>query len=197
MDNYPIAVFPTNLECGLVELARFDLSNADGVRIAEMCGDALTNLQAMDKTGTLEAKSLGDHCVYIFSCGGDGPCKIGVSENPIKRLSSVQTGCPQQLYVSHVFWMPRAHALKLEKLALDIYDYQGHRATGEWINLGPKRVAEMLGGLLEGANAQVSNSAMFKQNLRNIERLSGDLDDYTTRGRGRVSPEEVIIDRLS
>lgn len=28
-------------------------------------------------------------------------CKIGFSENPSKRISEIQTGCPFKLYISH------------------------------------------------------------------------------------------------
>ena len=41
--------------------------------------------------------------VYVIQQGKDGPVKIGYSSDPVKRLSSLQTGNPNQLQLKRVF----------------------------------------------------------------------------------------------
>lgn len=40
--------------------------------------------------------------VYVIGEEGDGPVKIGVAKDPIKRLRNMQTGNPRRLRVEHV-----------------------------------------------------------------------------------------------
>jgi hypothetical protein len=37
-------------------------------------------------------------CVYVIGRRG-GPCKVGMSADPIKRLASIQTGCAMEVEI--------------------------------------------------------------------------------------------------
>lgn len=75
-----------------------------------------------------------DHYVYIIGQLDDrsevrGPCKVGISNNPISRLSSLQTGNAGKLVLvgRYCFWR-RSHALAVEQAfhkAMVTYRMQG------------------------------------------------------------------------
>lgn len=69
-----------------------------------------------------------------------GPCKLGVSVDPDRRLRELQTGYPTRLAVHHRQLVPSGIARSLERL---LHRDIGHlKSTGEWFSI---RVDEAIG----------------------------------------------------
>ncbi len=72
--------------------------------------------------------------VYVIAPGPDGPCKIGFSMQPEKRLRELQTGHPQKLTLYHVQEFGDAsRASLMERIIHKTISYK--RASGEWFNV--------------------------------------------------------------
>lgn len=79
------------------------------------------------------------HYLYVIAPhalpGADpvGPCKLGVSVDPDRRLRELQTGYPTRLAVHHREPVPAAIARTLERL---LHRDIGHfKAKGEWFGI--------------------------------------------------------------
>lgn len=74
--------------------------------------------------------------IYIISPSRhqNGPVKIGISDNPQKRLKQIQTGHPEKIEIKHLEEIStRRKTLELEKnLHRDFSIYRSH---GEWFNM--------------------------------------------------------------
>ena len=86
--------------------------------------------------------------VYLIAIhlddGLTGPIKVGVSCNPWRRLSQLQSGSPQRLRIAHLFPLPeRGVALEIERALLAIK--HKHRLMGEWLDLDPVIAASLIG----------------------------------------------------
>lgn len=58
-------------------------------------------------------------------------CKVGVSDDPIKRVAEVQTGCPHKIVaVTYVPLKSKAHARRAERLLHQAFRH--NRTVGEW-----------------------------------------------------------------
>lgn len=73
--------------------------------------------------------------LYVIAASWRGPCKLGTSANPDRRLKSLQTGHPEPLRIFHVAEVEgeRKRAKLLERLLHR--DIRYHRAHGEWFRL--------------------------------------------------------------
>lgn len=85
-----------------------------------------------------------DNYVYITRSGYSNNFKIGVSENPAKRLKQLQTGSPYILRLFHIFeCQDRADAFNKEKLLHKHFDGRKTKLMwGEWFQVPPKEMAE-------------------------------------------------------
>lgn len=96
------------------------------------------------------------YCVAEKENAKSGPCKIGVSGDPIKRLAQLQGGNPRQLCL---MW---SISLKLGGLAYDaeqtalrrfrpnVYDFiEKDRLKSEWIAASPKDVLAFVSKMLD------------------------------------------------
>lgn len=80
--------------------------------------------------------------VYIICHEENGnfysPIKIGISDNPTKRLSSLSSGNPKNLAVFHRFAVPdKMHAAELEKDFMSLPSNKSRRLKGEWFDITP------------------------------------------------------------
>jgi len=89
-----------------------------------------------------------DHFVYIIGQLSSayevvGPVKIGISNNPIARMQSVQTGSPSRLVLvsRYCFWK-RAHAMAVERCFHNTCD--AHRLEGEWFDINPDAAVALM-----------------------------------------------------
>lgn len=68
--------------------------------------------------------------------------KIGFSQDVHKRLSSIQTGNPEKLYLHHYVSVPKNRVRLLEKKIHTEMSYK--RISGEWFNMSPSEAIAFL-----------------------------------------------------
>jgi hypothetical protein len=73
--------------------------------------------------------------IYLFKTDNN-MYKIGVAQNPNKRLKGVQTGCPTK--VEFVFSTHTYRALNVEALLHEIF--RENRVIGEWFNFNDDKL---------------------------------------------------------
>jgi hypothetical protein len=88
-------------------------------------------------------------CYVYLICGEvngklTGPCKVGISDKPAKRLKQVQTGSPVPLVVAFAFRVWDRPFAKMAEHAFHA-SHSTCRMHGEWFDLAP---ADALGGLV-------------------------------------------------
>lgn len=115
--------------------------------------------------------------VYLICSQVDGklhgPCKVGISDKPEKRLRQVQTGSPHKLIVAFafLFWDRRMASL-VETAFHDCHDES--RMQGEWFNMLPH---EALRGLVDvvkiGLDRIVENDEGRELDLDSLMNLTG------------------------
>jgi Meiotically up-regulated gene 113 len=68
--------------------------------------------------------------VYFIQAGEGGRIKIGSSMNPLSRLNTLQTGCPQRLELLGVIadYLPREREISLQNR------FKTEQIIGEWFN---------------------------------------------------------------
>ena len=73
--------------------------------------------------------------VFVYVIGREqGPVKVGISQNPEKRLGAIQSGCPFRVKVLHKSpARDLRHAYSHEQIFHEIYAPK--RLVGEWFNL--------------------------------------------------------------
>jgi predicted GIY-YIG superfamily endonuclease len=93
---------------------------------------------------------------YVYVIGRErGPVKVGVSDNPRGRLTSLQTGCPFKLSLLHQEKVDsREYALWVEAHFRAVYERE--RLMGEWFKLD----AELA---IEGIETTIQIDEHFKQ----------------------------------
>jgi len=69
------------------------------------------------------------------------PCKIGISDNPDKRVKQLQTGHPEKLEVKYLLEVNNAEFY--ERLLHK--DIKHKRKTGEWFDLTVKEAIDQIG----------------------------------------------------
>lgn len=122
--------------------------------------------------------------IYII-CHKNGedfvaPIKIGVSDNPKKRLKSLSSGNPNKLEIFHQFALPtREIAFDLENAFLSVK--KESRLNGEWFDLSPDDA--FLNMVLNILSALTHTSADADQ-LNEILRIS-----VYERGSGHGAPD--------
>ncbi len=83
-------------------------------------------------------------CVYIMTEGtATRPIKVGVANNPLGRLSELQTGNPRKLRLARSWntWT-RDHAFRLERAILE--QFANSRLRGEWLDTTEQEVADFI-----------------------------------------------------
>lgn len=74
--------------------------------------------------------------VYFIGPSPDGPIKIGVTNNPIKRLGRLQTGTPGYLAILHLAGaFTAAMARGIEASTHMALAFSGRRIRGEWFSV--------------------------------------------------------------
>ncbi|RYD62476.1 MAG: hypothetical protein EOP83_14485 [Verrucomicrobiaceae bacterium] len=71
--------------------------------------------------------------IYVISARPEGPCKIGLSLTPEKRLRQLQTGHPERLHLYHTMEVDTPKVALLEKIIHKTIRYK--RTHGEWFDL--------------------------------------------------------------
>jgi len=100
--------------------------------------------------------------VYLISCGDNNvrPTKVGVSDDPYKRIKELQTGNPRQLKIEFIIeCSDREHAFHLEKTIHEVL-FKRH-LRGEWFSMSGHKALKVL--------TRLSNDPSYR-NVKNIEK---------------------------
>ena len=76
---------------------------------------------------------MSESFVYVIAPSPAGPCKIGFSGDPDRRLRQLQTGYPGRLHLHHVQPFCATRAPMMEKIVHQTVAYR--RKSGEWFDL--------------------------------------------------------------
>jgi hypothetical protein len=91
--------------------------------------------------------------VYVIEVIGGGWTKVGISENPRRRLADLQNSTPYRLRLVHYSGpVPRSIALEIEFLT-HVELSLSYRRRGEWFECSPR---EALIGLADAAQANLN-----------------------------------------
>lgn len=80
--------------------------------------------------------------MYIYAIGTDKRQKIGLSKDPKSRLSQLQTGNAEELYLHHSIEVSHDRVKMLEKFLHKDIGYK--RIKGEWFNMTKEEVVNYL-----------------------------------------------------
>jgi hypothetical protein len=120
--------------------------------------------------------------VYFIQDGENGPVKIGLSNEPDKRISKLQTGNPRELFLRHVIPGDRAVENQLHKR------FEPARIRGEWFGREYLPVIVAFAGGL--ANRMLENYDGSRQAPRLI---GGDVRSPTELDRIRADIERLVV----
>lgn len=84
------------------------------------------------------------HYVYIMAkVGGLGPVKVGISNNPRKRLATIATACPFPIELVFAFECPNLEIARyMEKM---FHETRGdHHLHGEWFDYQPAIALQLM-----------------------------------------------------
>jgi predicted GIY-YIG superfamily endonuclease len=73
------------------------------------------------------------HFIYVIAANPSGPVKLGISNNPEKRVRQLQTGHADTLYVFHKEPVEQERVKIFERLLHR--DNRHMRLRGEWFNM--------------------------------------------------------------
>lgn len=95
--------------------------------------------------------------IYIIATEGDEFCKIGVSNNPKKRLQSIQNGNHLPLRIAHATGsMMEIIARQVEWKVIEMLG--DRRATGEWFRASPDEMRSALEMARKSVKARRGNT---------------------------------------
>jgi hypothetical protein len=84
-----------------------------------------------------------DKFLYVIGAvGGAAPCKIGISNDPDRRVKQLQTGFPERLVVHYREPVPADRARYYERQLLREMSYK--RTHGEWLDLSVETAIQMM-----------------------------------------------------
>lgn len=86
------------------------------------------------------------HCsIYIIAPDAHWPCKIGISVNPRKRVSTLQTSHWKTLAIPRCFWAETVRDARLiEAKAHQMLKDDNCFLLGEWFDKSPEQAAEVV-----------------------------------------------------
>ncbi len=83
--------------------------------------------------------------IYVISPDNRWPSKIGVSQNPVKRLIGLQTACWKKLDIAeYKYAVDFAAARLVEQMVHQILKDDGKLMYGEWFDLKPDKAMEVI-----------------------------------------------------
>ena len=146
-------------------------------RVLNICGNKKSMLNAMTMSNALIGNfpEILSACVYVIGADLLNATKIGVSQNPAKRILELQTASPYRLEPHYLFWMPVTQCYGIEKLAHRVASKMDLALSGEWVK-GRAEVAGMIvASVITEANVQVCSSGMYVENVKSMMSSINDL----------------------
>ena len=80
--------------------------------------------------------------LYVIAAQPEGPCKIGITNDVVKRLRTLQTGHPETLQVYHSEPIHVDHVRGTEKILHQEMNYK--RVRGEWFNMTVQEASDLV-----------------------------------------------------
>lgn len=97
--------------------------------------------------------------VYFIQSGESGPVKIGIADNPYKRLVELQVGSPERLTIRAMFMTETAtDERRLHE------EFEEEHISGEWFRSSPRLMA------LVGSYGPLPPQARIEGDVRDVER---------------------------
>jgi hypothetical protein len=97
----------------------------------------LSNIETRTKADFPESAT----AVYVFA--SKVACKVGISDDPERRLRQIQTGHPSELRIVKSWWFASTNdAALVEKSVHGLLKVLGAHASGEWFSASPSTVLE-------------------------------------------------------
>lgn len=164
-----------------LDVDRLNLKVLNAQEVAHLCSDSKSNRKAamVCSLAYTEVKGL-DAVVYVATTASRKASKVGLSNNPYKRMEQLQVGSHEQLSFTHLFWLPRACAKGLERFTLRVAGRLGARLSGEWVDLQADELATMIATLAVEGNMPLATSEMFTRNM--AATLSAGGREFDSRG---------------
>lgn len=123
-----------------------------------------------------------DPCsVYIISTESNFPCKIGIAKFPQKRLTGLQGGNPERLYIRHLLSTDTHWAERIERYAL--YLLKDYRLLGEWVNVSVDEALKYIAIAVAELEAKVSNKASDFQSNSVTHWTRSEIQNFGAQGR--------------
>lgn len=83
--------------------------------------------------------------LYVVSTDSKWPCKIGISIDPVKRISGIQTGVWRRVDVHKCFYLKSVkEARTLEQKIHRTLTDQGKWLHGEWFDMRPEQTTDII-----------------------------------------------------
>lgn len=168
-----------NGEARTVMLEYADPTRADAEKFAEN----LTKYECVDRASLLCARAFDmktpphESAVYVITNEDKTMSKIGVAKHPLRRLSGLQSGNWQRLYIAGLCWVLDGAVYGVENLALRVAKRMEKRLKGEWMEAPPQDAAFILASTaLSIPSVKVADSGMWLRNLDYMAAQNAELE---------------------
>ena len=80
--------------------------------------------------------------LYIIGSDNTSPIKLGIANNPKKRIKQLQTGNSEKLSIHHTLQLPYDNCRTFERILH--YSLRRYRLKGEWFDMSPKEAFDYI-----------------------------------------------------
>jgi hypothetical protein len=169
--NFPVSL--RGMVCRLhgrdvtIKGERFNLRDTPEELLAARAMQRASIARACQRVNDMpKATSTGEAAVYVIEPQSGVASKVGVSTNPLVRLSTLQGGSYEPMTIRALFWLPEAHAYGVEKICLRVVAKMGLRLSGEWCDMHASDLIATIACVLKSNEAtQVGCSEMHCNNI--------------------------------
>jgi len=96
-------------------------------------------------------RSNGFHTVYLLKPVQGIPVKIGISEDPLRRIATIQASHFDELVFHRFWWLPGlAVAARIESAFKS--SFSQYNVRGEWFDMKPETAEEQVEAAIKGLN---------------------------------------------
>lgn len=160
-----------------IRVEHFDLAKVDAQTMARMCGDP----EGLRKAMMVRRKIPNEIMILtkeaaIYIAKSQDFTKVGISNNPLRRLKALQTANPRGLTLAALFWIVDGEPTTFEKAVHARAKRDGIKMIGEWLDCDPPTAARLTAETLIGMAAKVADSAMWVRQREALWRSSFESD---------------------
>jgi hypothetical protein len=119
--------------------------------------------------------------LYVVSTDSNWPCKIGISNNPARRVNEIQISVWKQVKVDYSVWCnSSSDARLLEKAMHKELNADGRRLRGEWFDIHPERVVDLIKFKAAVIGVECSDRVYDEEIVQDIAIMLEDRVRYST-----------------